>query len=228
MLTPLNSHRCIRAIVLTAIIVLVLCVLTIIGYYNIAVKDSCLVIHKKPKSLSEEVEIPNDNEEIDEVRRYGMPRYANSVAGHKECDTIWGNFTGKGVDTLYVVTIMDNTKEWDEATTYYAMSNNKNIPKMKLFGCLQHRPKLVFEGDLDGNGKDEWGYLHTWMTSQWRYLIESDKLDTPEYFRASGMEVVEHGGKHGYVRINYGTWEDGYFEILDTMEKATYLKITDM
>ena len=199
-----------------------------------------LVFHKKPKFLGEEIEIPNDHKEIDEVRRHGMPRYANSVAGHNECDTIWGNFTGKGVDTLYVVTIVDTTKEWDEATTYYAMSNNKNIPKMELFGCSLYQPKLVFEGDLDGDGKDEWGYLHTWMTSQWRYyrvfslvnghwryLIESDRLNTPIFFRSSSKEVVEPGDKPGYVRINYGDY-GAHPEILDTMEKATYSKITDM
>ena len=62
------------------------------------------------------------------------------------------------------------------------------------------------EGDVDGNGTDEWGYLYTWMSSQWRqyriYTFDSRTwtwkhhyygklLSTPEYVRANGKEIVE-------------------------------------
>lgn len=33
---------------------------------------------------------------------FGLPRYLNSVKGHKEEQSIVGNFTGKGIDTIYI------------------------------------------------------------------------------------------------------------------------------
>ena len=164
----------------------------------------------------------------------------NSVAGHDERDTIVGNFTGRGLDTLYVVhSEPDTSQYWEEAISYYAVSNNKKIPPMQLYGHVRVAPRIVFEGDLDGNGTDEWGYLHTWMSSQWRYyrvftlingewryLVESDKLDTPEWFRCSGQEIIEPAGKPGYVMIHYGTFGPD-LDSYDTIEKVTFSKITD-
>ena len=170
----------------------------------------------------------------------GWLRSINTVAGHDERDTIVGNFTGKGLDTLYVVASeRDTSVDFESSVKYYAVSNNPKIPRVELYGHPSVALRLVYEGDLDGNGTDEWGYLHTWLNSQWRYyrvftlangrwryLLESDKLDTPMWFRESGKEVVEPSGKKGYVKINYGTFGPE-FEMLDTIEKVTFAKITD-
>ena len=107
---------------------------------------------------------------------------------------------------------------------YYLSSNNKKIPKIELYGCDAAPPKLVNEGDLDGNGTCEVGYIHTWIMSQWRYyrifslvknewryLVEGDYLDTPEWFRHSGVEVAESGKKKGTVLIHH--YYEGYDEI---------------
>ena len=169
-----------------------------------------------------------------------FPPCLNSVVGHDERDTIVGNFTGKGIDTIYVVrSEPDTTKEWEESVSYYAVSNNKLIPTVKLYGCPEYSPRLVYEGDLDGNGTDEWGYLHTWLNSQWRYyrvftlvngewryLVESNKLSTPEWFRCSGQEIIEPADKKGYVRIHYGTFGPD-LDAYDTVEKVTFNKIND-
>ena len=164
----------------------------------------------------------------------------NSVIGHDEKDIIVGNFTGHGLDTLFVVQSQpDTTKDWELSISYYAISNNKKIPPIQLYGHVKFAPRIVFEGDLDGNGTDEWGYLHTWLNSQWRYyrvftlvrgewryLVESDKLDTPEWFRCSGQDIIEPAGKPGYVKIHYGTFGRD-FGSYDTIEKVTFSKITD-
>lgn len=106
---------------------------------------------------------------------------------------------------------------------------------------------LVYEGDVDGDGKDEWGYLYEWMTSQWRQyriynydsktktwrhlyydIYDPDKvrlLSTPEYLRSSGVDIVEKGPRPGLIKINYGTW-GSEFEIRDTIVKPTYTPIT--
>ncbi|MBR5984342.1 MAG: hypothetical protein IK025_11570 [Bacteroidales bacterium] len=169
-----------------------------------------------------------------------IPDCLNSVAGHDERDTIWGNFTGNGIDTLYIVSEFDTTaNDYDEMFKYYAVSSNKSIPKVRMYGNWQ-QPKLVFEGDLDQNGTDEWGYLHTWLNSQWRYyrvftlvkhtwryLIDDENLSTPEWFRCSGKEIVEPADSAGYVKLNYGTFGSTSCEIRDTIVKATYSKIKD-
>ena len=168
------------------------------------------------------------------------PSCLNSVVGHNEKDTIVGNFTGSGIDTIYIVEKeRDTTNDWEESVSYYAVSNNKRLPSIKLYGYPGCPPRLVFEGDLDGNGTDEWGYLHTWMNSQWRYyrvfslvkgewryLVESNKLDTPEWFRCSGQEIIEPACSKGYVKIHYGTFGPD-LDCYDTVEKVTFSKIND-
>ena len=191
--------------------------------------------------------------------------YRNSVKGHIESDIIIGNFTGLGIDTLYITEEIDYS-EWEpdpeypeapisilyeaEHTTFYARSNNPKIPDLEIYGhpylgC----PFIVFEGDLDGDGKDEWGYTHIWDNSQWRqyrvynydskrkkwrhlYYDLEDKyphgssglLSTPLYVRASGVDIVEKGPQPGLIKINYGAYDGN---IYDTIIKPTYTPITD-
>ena len=169
-----------------------------------------------------------------------LPQCLNSVAGHDERDTIYGNFTGSGTDTLWVETREVRTGDSTVDVEYYAVSSRKTTPEVKLHASSHRKPMLVFEGDLDGNGTDEWGYLNTGVSSQWRtyrvfswhkrkwhYMVESDRLETPEWFRCSGNEILEKAGKKGYVKINYGigTIDDG--RVLDTVVKVTFSKIED-
>lgn len=156
-------------------------------------------------------------------------RDINTIDAHNEQDTIVGNFTGNGIDTLYIE-MVENPKydvrndDMEQMYIYYLSSNNKNIPKIELYGCDAAPPKLVNEGDLDGNGTCEVGYIHTWTMSQWRYyriftlvknewryLVEGDYLDTPEWFRHSGVDVAEPGKKKGTVLIHH--YYEGYDEI---------------
>ena len=189
----------------------------------------------------------------------GLPKYLNSVKGHKEEQSIVGNFTGNGLDTIFISDkplmkltasekkqygfgyIADGNAEED--WIWYAVSNNPEIPPVELF-CPNG---LVFEGDVDGDGKDEWGYLYEWMTSQWRqyriynydsktktwrhlyyHVYDPDSytenlLSTPEYVRSSGVDLVEKGPKPGLIKINWGAY-DGI--IHDTIVEPTYTPIS--
>lgn len=172
--------------------------------------------------------------------------YVNSVKGHIEKDTIVGNFTGNHIDTLYVWVKFDEKAAIEDRVKYYAKSNNPELPAIELYGCLGCQPQLVYEGDVDGDGKDEWGYLHTWESSQWRYYriynYDSNRkewrflyydvgskdqslLDTPEYVRSSGVDIVEKGPAPGLIKINYGTY-GMEFELRDTIVKPTYTRIS--
>lgn len=170
--------------------------------------------------------------------------YINSVKGHEEQDTIIGNFTGSGIDTLYVERVVeckcDLDKDYDkeehfahemddELVRYYLTSTNPALGKVELFGYASLAPRLVNEGDLDGNGTCDVGYLPVWRLSQWRiyhlftfkdgkwkYLIAPETkvkdenggeslFETGYLLRGSGYEIATPSGKKGLVRIKYQT-----------------------
>lgn len=197
-----------------------------------------ILTEKQPKELGE-IEPLNRIIMEREDNKDDFWRCINSVLGHNEQDTITGNFTGKGIDTLYVS--HDLNKENGDKWQFYAESPNKNIPKINLWGFREAFPKLVNEGDLDGNGTCEVGYLHTWMNSQWRtyrvftllngkwyYLIKPDHdyMETSEHFRYSKKEILEPSEKTGWIKVNYETQGMGAM-IKDTIVKPDYSPIDD-
>lgn len=207
--------------------------------YLARVKMFMNILFHEQEDISDYEPITNQNEE-DFYEYYGIP--VNTVFAHDERDTIVGNFTGKGIDTLYV--IKEDVEEYGVdsivETKYYINSNNPGIPRQELYGCPICQPRLVLEGDLDGNGTDEVGYLHTWVTSQWRvyriftlikgkwrYLIEGEFLITDEGFRSRDEEVAQPGPKKGRILIKYGRLTDNGYEIHDTIVRPTYSEIWD-
>lgn len=174
-------------------------------------------------------------------------RSYNTISAHSEQDTIVGNFTGEGRDTLYVSSYVEKYEEEDGSYTHYYMeSPNPKIPKIEIWGDAEIPPKLVNEGDLDGNGTTDVGYLHTWINSQWRqyriftlvnyewrHLVDGRYLHTPGWFRHSGVEVAEPGPEKGTVLIHhyneiYGEEPDCIIhEILDTIVRPTFSPIDE-
>ena len=170
----------------------------------------------------------------------------NTISGHNEQDTIVGNFTGLGIDTLYVKTTSRKKNTNLGINIYHLESNNPKSPRIKLYGCDEFQPMLVNEGDLDGNGTTEVGYLHTWINSQWRqyriltlvgnewrYLVNGEYLSTQYDFRQSGLEVAKPGKEKGTILINY-LYDDYVYErnecvreFRDTIVRPTFDRITD-
>ena len=176
-------------------------------------------------------------------RAYNPWRYMNSIKGHDERDTIEGNFTGRGIDKLYVE--LDTTFDIGDYMTqqYFIRSTNKRLPKIRILA--QGYPLLVNEGDLDRNGTCEFGFLQPWGMSRyrlyfiltfwkgsWRYLFTDDCLVTPDAgFRGSGVEIAEPGPRKGKVLVHYGyegydeKTQEHYLEIRDKIVTPTYKKI---
>jgi hypothetical protein len=100
---------------------------------------------------------------------------------------------------------------------------------------------LVNEGDLDGNGTSEVGYLPTWdmsqwrvyrvftfINGQWRYLIRPDHeyMETGEFIRGRYIDLVEPSIRKGWVKVHYQT--QGVNEtIKDTIVKPDFSPIDD-
>ena len=184
----------------------------------------------------------NDSDSVFVEDYFVFWRKINTIDAHNEQDTIVGNFTGRGIDTLHID--CDTTKDQYELGYFYINSSNSRIPRCDLYGINAAPPKLVNEGDLDGNGKCEVGYLPTWNTSQWRTyqiytlvnyqwrnLVEDEYLDTPEWFRHANVEIAEKGPHKGEVLIHYAyegvnlADTSRIIEIRDTIVRPTFSKI---
>lgn len=203
--------------------------------------------------VEESVKFPRFNEQIigfNYPDRFCRCVAGNTVAGHDERDTIVGNFTGLGIDTLYVVKNFTRTSDVEESLkniTFYARSNNPDIPDVELDGYWECDPQLVYEGDVDGDLKDEWGYLPTWMMSQWRYYhvfnYDSQKkcwrylyydgdfgdlnlLDTSEFIRSCNVDIVEKGPVAGSIMIHFMRISQPMGDLIrDTIVTPTYTPI---
>lgn len=169
-------------------------------------------------------------------------RSIQTIDAHDEQDAIVGNFTGKGIDILYVEKVVEDSGSLSirHGCRYYIAYPNKHITKIEIQGTNFAPPKLVNEGDLAGNGTCEVGYLDTWDCSQWRYysiftlrngewrnLIDGDYLSTCGMFRQSGFEVAEPGLAKGTVLVHYLNWDilEAGEDVKDTIAKPTFSRI---
>ena len=191
------------------------------------------------------------DENLQKGRIHDREYYPESIVlGHLEEDTIVGNFDGKGVDTLYVDSEECGCDDYlscehaqrDERIKYYLVSKSCRLPKIRLLAAQYMPPRIVNEGDLDGDGKSEIGYMYTWGTSQWRtyriltwhkkqwsYLIDPNEeyMSTSRMFRLSGYEIVEKGRKKGTVLIHFLP-EGLNQEVRDTIVRPKYIRIDDI
>lgn len=82
-------------------------------------------------------------------------------------DTIVGNFSGSQIDTLFsepLDSISDpNYKGYHYLWRVYA--KNGSVDELGISNTIS--VKLVKEGDLNGDGSDEWGYKSDWHSSNW-------------------------------------------------------------
>ena len=73
-------------------------------------------------------------------------------------DTIIGNFTGHSIDTIFVEEYSYKDNDYQE-TDYRIVSKNPKLPNIQTFGKPHHVAFIINEGDLDGDGKDELGWM---------------------------------------------------------------------
>lgn len=81
-----------------------------------------------------------------------------------EEDTIVGNFTVKGIDTLHVEEVMPDSFDYHNIK-YYMVSSNNYIPVIELYGIFQAPLKLVNEGRL-GQERNLRSWLPTYSVQQ--------------------------------------------------------------
>ena len=82
-------------------------------------------------------------------------------------DTIVGNFCGSQIDTL-ICEPLDSISDPSYSGFHYrwrVFAKNKSVNGLLLGNTIGIH--FVKEGDLDGDGTDEWGYVTEWETSNW-------------------------------------------------------------
>lgn len=185
--------------------------------------------------------------------------YSNSVKGHDEREMIVGHFyEPERLDTLYIrqtarceclpgdtictyflnSKVISEQEYLDDAQYYFDVRSPRMKAPLQIYGLC---PKLVFEGDLDGNGTDEfgilstwyasscrWYYIYTWHEDSWRLLVEPIFNSHP--LRTSGLEIARPGPRKGTVLINKTMDGTGCLSnqiIRDTVYMAGYFELDE-
>lgn len=82
-------------------------------------------------------------------------------------DTIVGNFSGSQIDTL-ICEPLDSISYPSYKGFHYewrVFSKNGSVDEMIIGNTIGIH--FIPEGDLDGDGADEWGFVTEWETSNW-------------------------------------------------------------
>lgn len=143
-------------------------------------------------------------------------------------DTITGKFDGNSIDTLIAEPI-DTTIDrslWN----WRIYGKNNTVDTLILsqrFGV-----RLIQEGDLDGNGTDEFGVrreaeagtwdnycVYTYDKGEWKYLTEPIWTYSDHFYTDlnKGADVVERANQSGYVTVRFSDIRNDDFCIIDTL-----------
>lgn len=160
-------------------------------------------------------------------------------------DTLIGKFDGIHVDTLIAEPFGEKAQSLDPndiyADSYYnwrVYSINGTIEELKIENSTIGI-KFVEEGDVDGDGQDEWGFVSEWPTSSWmRYnlyhnnkgkwelLIKPTSIwldhidpEDKDYGVNSAEDLIQKSDKKGYLKVKFSdVRNDGAdFLLIDTL-----------
>lgn len=164
-------------------------------------------------------------------------RESDNLAQYR--DTLIGNFNGLEIDTL-ICEPMDSLNPNYKGFHYKwrVFTKNKTVKDLilenKTIGI-----HFVYEGDLDGNGTDEWGYVTEWETSnwmcyhvftnkrgKWEHIIEPTNIWLPHLdpqdsisYRISKEDILQPSDNSGFLKVKFSeVRNDGEdFLIIDTL-----------
>ena len=164
-------------------------------------------------------------------------------------DTLIGKFDGKNKDMLISEPILEsyepiqkmNEKYYDVYSGWFykwRVYTQKGTVKEKIIENTTGI-KFIKEGDVDGDGKDEWGYVSEWPTSQWmRYnlyhndngrwelLIEPTSVWLPHidpqdtlYGGHTAEDLIQKSDKKGFLKVKFSDVRNdgGDFLLIDTL-----------
>lgn len=154
-------------------------------------------------------------------------------------DTIVGVFDGRRKETLIAELIEERTSEDCVVRNWRIVSKSNSIKPM----ILQNRYSVRFveEGDLDGNGTDEFGIrvegdvgmwnsyiVYSCINGEWMVLLDSIFTYSPHFYEKldNGKDVVQTTAKKGFLKIRFSDVRNDEICIVDTIVriKEVYLQ----
>lgn len=159
-------------------------------------------------------------------------RYPSANFDPGQFPSITGRFNGKTTDTL---TLFPYDGDWLDGEFYYdqwiLISKNGTVPS-KIINS--YYPGLTFEGDLDGNGRDEFGLYLTGMNGAWMtYAVYTVYNNGVKDFLSvqwwDGNEedprgIVMKGAKKGQVKYYTYPMDGSFKKRLKTATITKFLK----
>lgn len=161
-------------------------------------------------------------------------------------DTLIGNFNGLEIDTLITEPIGEKDSVW--YFRWRVFTKNSSVKPLiidnKTIGI-----HLVYEGDLDGNGTDEWGYVtesstSNWMNyhaftsinGEWLHIIKPTSIWIPHlapqdslHFSLKKKDILQSLENSNYLKVKYSDIRnDGEdFLIIDTLIQINPQRLDD-
>ena len=145
-------------------------------------------------------------------------------------DTLIGNFNGHEIDTLIAE---PNVSQEDNRRIYFnwrVITKNNTVKPLEISNTIGIQ--FIYEGDLDGNGTDEWGYITEWPTScwmfynaftnvngEWQLLIEPTSIFIPHLDDIEKEDIVQSTGNSKFLKVKFSDVrnEGGSFLLIDTL-----------
>lgn len=143
-------------------------------------------------------------------------------------DTLIVIFDGVKIDTLIAEPI-DTTID-RSLWSWRIYGKNNTIDTLIL--SQRFTVRLIQEGDLDGNGTDEFGIrreneagtwdnysVYTYHNGEWKYLIKPIWTYSDHFYKDlnNGKCVVERTNQSGYVKVRFSDIRNDDFCIVDTI-----------
>ena len=152
-------------------------------------------------------------------------------------DTLVGRFNGLVTDTLVAEPAEEYTFD-DVYSGYLAwrVYTTKGTVKDIFFRGFTTGIHFIKEGDLNGDGKDEWGFINEWPTSNWKYyhlftnvsgewkdMIDPSSIwlghvEEPYYRRE---DIARTSRRKNYIRLKFSDVRDGDVVLIDTLIRVS-------
>ncbi len=157
---------------------------------------------------------------------------ANFDAG--QFQSITGCFDGKTRDTITLFPF-DGFRDGEDGPFYYdqwiLISKNGTVPSKTV---QTYWPELVYEGDLDGNGRDELGVMlcgqmgcwytyetYTYYGKKWRPFLSVTHYGCND---EDSRDILKRGAKKGQVRVREYNMDGDFTARTYTKSVTRFLK----
>ena len=157
-------------------------------------------------------------------------------------DTLIGKFDGIHLDTLIMEPSqpfepLENDMDIYHTQKWHIYTKNGTVKEMK-FDSYKAKMKIIAEGDLDGDGKDEWGFIPYYPTSnfvgyhvfknkkgEWHEIIEPLEIWLPHIeaddFSITLEDLVQPSIRKGYLKVKFSKMNENAteFTVVDSIIK---------